>query len=127
MGFGIKSAFKKVKKTVKKVGDRIGDAAKDALKGGINATKAVGQVAVGDFGGAARSALAVGKSAADLTNLDSLVAKPPSGGAEMEALVMPDIDAEAVARARRRAAAMAMKSGGRASTILTGGSGSLIG
>lgn len=50
----------------------------------------------------------------------------PLPGRLEETPVMPDIDAEAVARARRRAAAQASKSGGRSSTILTGGSGTTL-
>lgn len=131
MGFGIKSIGRAVKKVGKKIGKAVGGTAGKIIGAVEDAGKKIDQEVrrqpggyLGTFatGGTNIAARGAGRT------LNSILApKIDIAGDEMEdPLVMPDIDEEAVARARRRAAAQAVR-GGRASTILTGGSGSLIG
>lgn len=107
MGFGIKKAWKSVKKAAKKV-----------VKTGVDVTEGLAKASVLDVGGAI-------DSYSSALGVDSLLDGPP----KLDAAgipVMPDVDAEAVARARRRAAAQAAKGGGRSSTVLTGGGGTTL-
>ncbi len=115
MGFGIKKIGKKLKKaakSIKNVGKEIVSGTKNLAQGDVKG-------ALNDYIDSARISIR------DTTGFN-LSMKQKSTDIP-DPLTAPDIDEEAVARARRRASAQALRSGGRNSTILTGGSGTLLG
>lgn len=124
---GLKKAFKKAKKAVKHTANSVVDGAKDTgstiLDGGKDITTGFLRGMTGDIKGAANDWFSAGQKGLSLVTPSS--SKIPS--VDEVTLTAPDIDNEAVARARRRAAAQALSRGGRSSTILTGGSGTLLG
>lgn len=121
MGLGIGRALKKVgrkvDRAVRKAGRQI-DREIRRQPGGY-----VGTLATGGLNVSANQVSSASKKTLAELGLGPQEINFPTD----DTLAMPTLDEEAVARARKRAAAAAARSGGRQSTILTGGTGTLLG
>lgn len=119
----VSRATRRVAREVGRAGDRVGrEVSRTASRVGREVKRqpggVVGTIATGGANTLLKGSLSAGRSALGQLGLGAPVIEFPE---EEEALVAPMVDEEAVARARRRAAAQAARGSGRDSTILTGG------